>query len=107
MAAIVGTILFGTWLLVSGNGGLQASFSNLWQQGGFVPHGISGLVIGYGGVHVWWKWSALLRQKPPIRAAEFPKPRSLYDLARGCTVISAAGSMDNGNYTVGGSGKLG
>lgn len=80
MAAIVGTILFGIWLLVSGNGGLQGSFSNLWQQGVFMPHGNSGLMIGHGGVHVEWKWSASPRRKPPIRAAEFPKPPSLYGL---------------------------
>jgi len=29
----------------SGNGGPQASITNLWQQGGFMPHGFSGLVM--------------------------------------------------------------
>ena len=42
VVAIVGMIVFGAWLLVSGNGGPQASITNLWQQGGFMPHGFSG-----------------------------------------------------------------
>lgn len=45
VVAIVGMIVFGAWLLVSGNGGPQASITNLWQQGGFMPHGFSGLVM--------------------------------------------------------------
>ncbi|MBB1581352.1 amino acid permease [Serratia sp. OS31] len=45
VVAIVGMILFGAWLLASGNGGPQASLNNLWEQGGFMPHGISGLVM--------------------------------------------------------------
>ena len=43
--AVVAMILFGGWLLFSGNGGPQASFSNLWDQGGFLPHGFTGLVM--------------------------------------------------------------
>lgn len=38
-------IVFGAYLLASGNGGPEASISNLWDQGGFMPHGISGLVM--------------------------------------------------------------
>ncbi len=45
VVAIVGMILFGGWLLFSGNGGPQATVSNLWDQGGFLPHGMSGLVM--------------------------------------------------------------
>ncbi|PLK50437.1 amino acid permease [Uliginosibacterium sp. TH139] len=43
--AIIGMIGFGGYLLISGQGGAQASVSNLWQLGGFFPHGISGLVM--------------------------------------------------------------
>ena len=43
--AIVGMIAFGGYLLVSGEGGAQASVTNLWQLGGFFPHGVSGLVM--------------------------------------------------------------
>ncbi len=43
--AIVGMILFGLWLLVSGAGGPEASVANLWQHGGFFPNGVSGLVM--------------------------------------------------------------
>ncbi len=45
VVAIIGMILFGAYLLFSGNGGPQASVSNLWAQGGFFPYGISGLVM--------------------------------------------------------------
>ena len=44
VVAIVGMIVFGAWLLASGNGGPEASITNLWQ-GGFMPHGFSGLVM--------------------------------------------------------------
>ncbi|MCY1481857.1 Aromatic amino acid transport protein AroP [compost metagenome] len=45
VVAIVGMIALGSWLLVSGNGGEQATVSNLWSHGGFFPNGISGLVM--------------------------------------------------------------
>jgi aromatic amino acid transport protein AroP len=45
VAAIVGMIAFGGWLLVSGHAGPEASVANLWQHGGFFPHGVSGLVM--------------------------------------------------------------
>jgi len=45
VAAIVGMILFGGYLLVSGHAGPQASVTNLWRLGGFFPHGVSGLVM--------------------------------------------------------------
>jgi len=43
--AVVAMIAFGGWLLFSGTGGPQASISNLWSQGGFMPHGMGGLVM--------------------------------------------------------------
>lgn len=45
VAAIVGMILLGGYLLFSGKGGEQASISNLWSHGGFFPNGISGMVM--------------------------------------------------------------
>lgn len=45
VAAIVGMIGFGAWLLASGHGGPEASVANLWQFGGFFPHGVKGLVM--------------------------------------------------------------
>ena len=45
VAAVVGMIGLGSWLLVSGHGGPQASVANLWQHGGFFPNGIHGLVM--------------------------------------------------------------
>ena len=44
VTAIIGMILFGIYLLVSGTGGETASISNLWNDGGFFPHGFGGLV---------------------------------------------------------------
>ncbi|MGL4207229.1 MAG: amino acid permease [Aeromonadaceae bacterium] len=45
VVAIIGMILFGGYLLLSGNGGPQASLSNLWAQGGFMPNGWQGLIM--------------------------------------------------------------
>ncbi|WP_241270320.1 amino acid permease, partial [Salmonella enterica] len=38
-------ILFGAWLLFSDTAGPQATVRNLWEQGGFLPHGWTGLVM--------------------------------------------------------------
>ena len=43
--ATIGMILFGAWLLASGTGGTEASVTNLWARGGFMPNGLSGLVM--------------------------------------------------------------
>ena len=45
VVAIIGMILFGCYLLLSGTGGPQASITNLWAQGGFLPHGWKGLIM--------------------------------------------------------------
>jgi aromatic amino acid transport protein AroP len=45
VTAIIGMIVFGSYLLFSGEGGPQASVSNLWSQGGFMPNGWSGLIM--------------------------------------------------------------
>ncbi|VVE03666.1 amino acid permease [Pandoraea soli] len=45
VAAIVGMIGFGGYLLFSGNAGPEASVTNLWRHGGFFPNGVSGLVM--------------------------------------------------------------
>lgn len=45
VVAIVSMIAFGGYLLISGNGGPDASVANLWQYGGFFPNGISGLMM--------------------------------------------------------------
>jgi aromatic amino acid transport protein AroP len=45
VVAVLGMIVFGGWLLLSGAAGPQASVANLWRGGGFFPHGVSGLVM--------------------------------------------------------------
>ncbi|MCA4825839.1 MAG: amino acid permease, partial [Serratia rubidaea] len=45
VSAIMGMIFFGAYLLASGTGGPEAGIDNLWQQGGFFPHGVEGLVM--------------------------------------------------------------
>lgn len=45
VVAILGMIAFGAYLLISGNGGPEASVSNLWEFGGFMPHGWGGLIF--------------------------------------------------------------
>ncbi|BCL77046.1 aromatic amino acid transporter AroP [Jeongeupia sp. HS-3] len=45
VVAVIGMIVFGGYLLISGTGGPQASITNLWNDGGFFPHGFSGLFM--------------------------------------------------------------
>ena len=45
VVAIIGMIVFGAYLLASGEAGPQASVANLWQHGGFFPNGWQGLVM--------------------------------------------------------------
>ena len=45
VVAIIGMILFGGWLLLSGQGGEQAKVSNLWALGGFMPNGWHGVIM--------------------------------------------------------------
>ncbi|MCL2589821.1 MAG: amino acid permease [Betaproteobacteria bacterium] len=45
VAAILAMIAFGAWLIASGYGGPQATVANLWNDGGFFPKGIGGLVL--------------------------------------------------------------
>lgn len=45
VAAVIGMILLGAYLLLTQTGGEQASVSNLWAHGGFFPMGISGMVM--------------------------------------------------------------
>ncbi len=52
VVAIIAMIIFGGYLLISGNGGTQASISNLWNDGGFFPKGLleSNGAGGYQGL---------------------------------------------------------
>ncbi|QIZ48440.1 amino acid permease [Dickeya zeae] len=70
VVAIVGMILFGGWLLLSGNGGPDASITNLWAQGGFFPNGISGLVMAMAVIMFSFGGLELVG----ITAAEADKP---------------------------------
>ena len=45
VVAIIGMIMFGGYLLVSGTGGPQSSITNLWELGGFMPNGWHGFVM--------------------------------------------------------------
>ena len=52
VVAIIAMIIFGVYLLVSGNGGERATVANLYNDGGFFPHGwLNGNGdIGYTGL---------------------------------------------------------
>ncbi|RZG75001.1 amino acid permease [Acinetobacter sp. WCHAc060025] len=59
IAAIIGMIGFGAWLLASGHAGETASLSNLWALGGFFPNGLTGLImamaiimLSFGGIEL-------------------------------------------------------
>ncbi|MGM7373345.1 amino acid permease, partial [Acinetobacter baumannii] len=57
VAAVISMIVFGLYLLLTAGNDSIASFSNLWQHGGFFPHGFSGLfymlaflMFAFGGI---------------------------------------------------------
>ena len=45
VVAVIGMILFGSYLLLSGTAGPEAGVANLWRHGGFFPNGVAGLVM--------------------------------------------------------------
>lgn len=71
VAAILGMIGFGGYLLVSGNGGPDASVANLWQHGGFFPNGATGLMMAMAVIMFSFGGLELVG----ITAAEADNPR--------------------------------
>ncbi|MDR0233735.1 MAG: amino acid permease [Zoogloeaceae bacterium] len=45
VAAVIGMILLGGYLLLTGTGGEHAGIGNLWAHGGFFPMGVSGMLM--------------------------------------------------------------
>jgi aromatic amino acid transport protein AroP len=45
VVAVIGMILFGSYLLISDSAGPEAGVANLWRHGGFFPNGVAGLVM--------------------------------------------------------------
>jgi len=73
VVAIVGMIALGSYLLVSGHGGPQASVSNLWSHGGFFPNGVSGLVMAMAIIMFSFGGLEMLG----FTAAEADKPKTV------------------------------
>lgn len=73
VVAIVGMIALGSYLLVSGTGGPQASVTNLWEHGGFFPHGVGGLVMAMAIIMFSFGGLEMLG----FTAAEADKPRTV------------------------------
>ncbi|OLS59066.1 amino acid permease [Pseudomonas putida] len=71
VVAILGMIGFGGYLLFSGNGGPDASVANLWQHGGFFPHGATGLMMAMAVIMFSFGGLELVG----ITAAEADNPR--------------------------------
>ncbi|UZY20006.1 amino acid permease [Yersinia ruckeri] len=70
--AIIAMILFGGWLLLSGQGGPEATVTNLWAQGGFFPNGIMGLVMAMAMAVIMFSFGGL--ELVGITAAEAENP---------------------------------
>jgi aromatic amino acid transport protein AroP len=66
-------IALGSYLLVSGHGGPQASVSNLWEHGGFFPNGVSGLVMAMAIIMFSFGGLEMLG----FTAAEADKPKTV------------------------------
>ena len=71
--AIVGMIGLGSYLLVSGSGGPEASIGNLWEHGGFFPNGVSGLVMALAIIMFSFGGLEMLG----FTAAEADKPKTV------------------------------
>lgn len=71
VAAILGMIGFGGYMLVSGTGGPDASVANLWQHGGFFPNGVTGLMMAMAVIMFSFGGLELVG----ITAAEADNPR--------------------------------
>jgi len=71
VAAILAMIGFGGYLLLSGNGGPDASVANLWQHGGFFPKGVTGLMMAMAVIMFSFGGLELVG----ITAAEADNPR--------------------------------
>lgn len=59
VVAVISMIVFGLYLLLTAGADSTASFTNLWQHGGFFPHGFSGLfymlaflMFAFGGIEL-------------------------------------------------------
>jgi aromatic amino acid transport protein AroP len=73
VVAILGMIALGSYMLVSGSGGPQASVSNLWDHGGFFPNGVSGLVMALAFIMFSFGGLEMLG----FTAAEADQPRTI------------------------------
>jgi aromatic amino acid transport protein AroP len=73
VGAIIGMIVLGLYLLFSGKGGEQASFSNLWSHGGFFPNGVSGMIMALAIIMFSFGGLELVG----ITAAEASNPRTV------------------------------
>ncbi|WP_312376374.1 amino acid permease [Stutzerimonas nitrititolerans] len=73
VGAIIGMILLGLYLLLSGEGGEQASVSNLWSHGGFFPNGFSGMIMALAIIMFSFGGLELVG----ITAAEAANPRTV------------------------------
>lgn len=71
VAAILGMIALGLYLLLGGQGGEQAGFANLWRHGGFFPNGIEGLAMAMALIMFSFGGLELVG----ITAAEASEPR--------------------------------
>lgn len=69
--AIIGMIVFGGWLLLSGHGGPEATVMNLVNNGGFFPNGVSGLIMAMAVIMFSFGGLELVG----ITAAEADNPR--------------------------------
>ncbi|XKM14102.1 amino acid permease [Orbaceae bacterium ac157xtp] len=67
---IVSIIVWGLYLLISDNGGSQASISNLWDYGGFFPNGVGLFIIAMPSIMFSFGGLELLG----ITAAEVQNP---------------------------------
>ncbi|KAA6404828.1 amino acid permease [Candidatus Tokpelaia sp.] len=70
--AVIGMIIFGALLIITGAGGSQAGLSNLWAHGGFFPFGFGGPIMALTVVMFAFGGSELIG----MTAAEASEPET-------------------------------
>ncbi|EJF86907.1 hypothetical protein MCY_00557 [Bartonella rattimassiliensis 15908] len=77
VAAVVGMIVFGIFLIVTGIGGYQVGIHRFWDHGGFFPYGIEGVILATCVVMFSFGGTELIG----VAAGEVSSPRKAIPIA--------------------------
>jgi aromatic amino acid transport protein AroP len=96
VAAVVGMIIFGSYLLLSDTAGPQAGVANLWQHGGFFPNGFAGLALSLAVLLMLYPWQKVSLGGSPFVLIFAALDSNLVANVLNLVVLTAALSVYNG-----------